>query len=65
MAEYAAWAFGGVAGAVALLAILLRIRRYKKLHNEWVREMNAQAEGPFEDGPSQSESSDTPLITRS
>lgn len=65
MAEYAAWAFGGVAGGVALLAVILRIRRYKKLHNEWVREMNAQAEGPFENGASQSESPDNQLVTRS
>ena len=65
MAEYAAWAFGGVAGGIALLAIILRIRRYKRLHNEWIREMNAQAEGPFENAASPSESSESQVVTRS
>jgi hypothetical protein len=65
MAEYTAWAIGGVAGGIALLAILLHIRRHKRLHNEWIREMNAQAEHPFVNTTPPKDSPDSELLTRS
>ncbi len=64
MAEHVAWAVGGVGGGIALLVILQRLHHYKKLHEEWVREMNAQAEGPFENEASQSKSPRAELATR-
>ncbi len=64
MTERALWIIGAVAGGIVLLATILRMRHYKRLHNQWVHEMNAQAEVPFENEARQKDSPDTELITR-
>ncbi len=64
MSESTALAIGAIAGSIVFLAIILHIKRHKKLHDEWLREMNGQAEPPFNRGTEREEIPEKELVTR-
>jgi len=62
--EYVSLAIGTASGAVAFLAITLRMNHRKKLHDEWTRQMEAQRKLPFSDVPALRERPQGELIAR-
>ena len=65
MTQYTAMAIMAIVACIAFLVVIQRMHHYKKLREEWIREMNAQAENPFNKETGPKESPDSELVSRS